>query len=280
MNYCTTCGNEMPEKAVFCSGCGSKVDGEVQTAKSAPITSQDVKVKVASTLSYAKENIERSGYFNYFKATLLRPSSITAKSEGMKYNGWIHLAVLTLVTTFSFYMIIKGIINVAINQIGFGIGSLFGVDNMLMREMRNAIVPRLIVAGFLVYLVIIATAFFSLKVMTKTKQTFNDTLNQFGGLLTPNIIILTLAGLLSFLFVSETVIAFSTMLIGFSLLLCLASYNFYLYKSAVIKGLDKLYVLLISNLILLLVVSIVVYIQVEPIITALENFNSFSNFRW
>ena len=54
------------------------------------------------------------------------------------------------------------------------------------------------------------------------------------------------------------------------MLLCFAAYNYFLYSRAEVKNLDKFYVLLISNALVLLVLALIVYSQVEPIITRLD----------
>lgn len=277
MKYCTSCGKEQQEQAVFCSACGFKSGEALQSSKAIAINTDEVKEKMASTIVLAKENLQKSGYVNYVKSTLIRPSSVRI-SDGGK-NGWIHLLVLTVATTFALYMIIRSAITFAFNQVG--LGAMFGLNDAIIKEVRNAIIPRLTVVSFSIYVVLIATAFLSLKIMTKNKQTFNQTLSQFGGLLTPNIIIALTVGILSWLVVSEDMIKVSTVLLAFTLLLCLASYNFYLYKNAAIDGLDKFYVLLISNVVLLLIVGVLLYIQVEPILDTIENLNSYSNyFNW
>ena len=64
-------------------------------------------------------------------------------------------------------------------------------------------------------------------------------------------------------------------LIALSFLLCFMSYNFYLYSRASVEGLDKLYVLLISNLFVLLLLFLLVYIQIEPVITLIDQISNY-----
>lgn len=271
MKFCTSCGKEQAIDAVFCSGCGLKSDGTNQSGKTVTINTNDMKEKVTNTISLAKDNIQKSGYGNFFKETLIRPSS--AIDNESSQNGWIHLILLTISTTFGLYMIIRSAINLAFSQIG--LGSMFGLNDAILKGVRDEILPRLTLMSFAVYIVLIATAFLSLKIMTKSSQSFNQAVSQFGGLLTPNIILVTLAGLLSFLSSNEEILGFSAIIISFSLLLCLASYNFFLYKNATIKRFDKFYVLLTSNLLLFLILSIIIYIQIEPIIAVIENLNRY-----
>lgn len=290
MNYCISCGNELLENARFCAKCGTVVkdiegsEVEVvaanvteQATETSSVTSDEMKEKLSNTFSNAKETVQQSQYFNYFTGTLKSPAS----AIGLKSNsyGWIQFLVLALATTLAIYGTLRGTLEHSLNQIGMS--SSYAMNTSIYTAIRNELIPRLFIGGLIIYLTFVASAFVVLKVTAKSKQSFHHLLTEFGGLLTPNVILLLIPALLTFFFASEMSILLSVILILFTFLLCFAAYNFYLYSRASIQGLDKMYVLLISNFLVLLVLFIIVYIQFEPILNLMEQIDYImSDFRW
>ena len=277
MNYCTSCGSELLENAAFCPNCGAKVerlnvsdtpsvDHVEESLKDEPITSEEVAEKLTHTFSNAKETVQRSPYFNYFIETVKRPtSSIGSNSTS---HGWIQLVVFAAMTALSVYAAVKSTIRLGFNEMG--ITSYFGVELNIPNAIRNELISRMFVASLVVYLTFIVSVFVLLKVTARSKRSFNLLVTEIGGFFTPNIILLFVAFILASLFASPVSMGITFFLIALSFLLCFMSYNFYLYSRASVEGLDKLYVLLISNLFVLLLLFLLVYIQIEPVITLID----------
>lgn len=287
MNFCTSCGNELTEQATFCSNCGTKVtDSETATTTASvtkgetnhvSVTGDELKEKFSNTFSSAKTTVQNSQYFSYFTNTLKQPTSaIGSQSSAF---GWINIVLLAAATTWAIYNILKGTIQVGMSEMG--ISSFFGLENSVYGAMRNELIPRFFVASLVVTLTFVAAAFLILKFTAKTNKNFNHMLSEFGGLLTPNIVLVLAAALFTTLFASPTNLLLALGALFFSFLLCFAAYNFYLYDRASINGLDNMYVLLISNVVVLVVLSILLYIQLEPMITFIDQIDSLmNNFNW
>ena len=282
MNYCTSCGSELVENAAFCPNCGAKVeslnvsdtlsvDNVDESLKDEPITSEEVAEKLTHTFSNAKETVQRSPYFNYFIETVKRPtSSIGSNSTS---HGWIQLVVFAAMTALSVYAAVKSTIRLGFNEMG--ITSYFGVELNIPNAIRNELISRMFVASLVVYLTFIVSVFVLLKVTARSKRSFNLLVTEIGGFFTPNIILLFVAFILASLFASPVSMGIAFFLIALSFLLCFMSYNFYLYSRASVEGLDKLYVLLISNLFVLLLLFLLVYIQIEPVITLIDQISNY-----
>ena len=282
MNYCTSCGSELIENAAFCPNCGAKVerlnvsdttsvDKADESSKNEPISSEEVAEKLTHTFSNAKETVQRSPYFNYFIETVKRPtSSISSTSTS---HGWIQLVVFAAMTALSVYAAVKSTIRLGFNEMG--ITSYFGVELNIPNAIRNELISRMFVASLVVYLTFIVSVFVLLKVTARSKRSFNLLVTEIGGFFTPNIILLFVAFILASLFASPVSMGIAFFLIALSFLLCFMSYNFYLYSRASVEGLDKLYVLLISNLFVLLLLFLLVYIQIEPVITLIDQISNY-----
>lgn len=285
MNYCTSCGNELIKNARFCAKCGTEVkvvegseaNSTEQSSVNPSVTTDEVKEKLSSTLSNAKETVQQSQYVNYFTGTAKYPTSaIGSKSTSF---GWIQFLVLAIATTLAIYGALKGALEVDFPNIGMSVKDI--MNTSMYTAIRNELVPRIFLGSLIVYLTFVASAFVVLKITANSEQSFHHLLTEFGGLLTPNVILLAVAALLIFVFSSEINLFLSVVIIGFTFLLCFAAYNFYLYSRASIQGLDKMYVLLISNFLVLLVLVIIIYIQVEPVVTLINDIGDmFNNFGW
>lgn len=285
MNYCVSCGQPLAENAAFCPNCGTKVEKDEATENTSihkadePVENEtdageEVVEKIAGTFSNVKETVQKSPYFTYFVETIQRPTSSIGMTSPS--HGWIQLILFAAMTALSIYEVIKHTI-----RIGLGFISYFGGEVNIPNDLRNEMISRIFVASFVVYLTFIVAIFILLRVIAQSKRSFNELVTEIGGLFTPNILLLFVAFLLTFLFASSFSIKLAVFLIVLSSLLCLMSYNFYLYSRVSIEGLDKLYVLLISNLFLLLLLFLLVYIQIEPVFTLVDQINSQrGGFRW
>lgn len=282
MNYCMSCGNELQENAAFCPKCGTKVgsadvsdtqsvDHVDESTKNESVTGEEVAEKLNHTFSNAKETVQRSPYFNYFIETVKHPTSSIGSTSTS--NGWIQLILFATMTALSSYAAVKSTIRLGFYEMG--ITSYFGGGINIPSVIRNELVSRMFVASLVFYLTFIVSVFVLLKVTARSNRSFNLLMTEIGGLFTPNILLLFVAFILTSLFASPVSIGISFFLMGLSFLLCFMSYNFYLYSRASIEGLDKLYVLLISNLFVLLLLSLLVYIQIEPVITLIDQIGNY-----
>lgn len=312
MNYCPTCGNELKKNASFCSNCGEKVEvgttdtvdqptaeqqalsnnennmeqsiAEQETVSTntsnvnQPTTQQQsvpnntAKEKSGNAFADAKETIQNNQYFNYFKGTLLQPTS-SFRQQSNSF-GWIHLAVFAVISAFAVYGILRGSLNVIVDEVGFI--SMNDID-WLLSSITSEVVPRVLFASVTTYLVFVASAFVVLKTTAKSTQSFSHLMTDFGGLFTPNIVILLFAALLNLLFPSPASLAIGLILFLFTMLLCFAAFNFCIYNRASVDGLDKLYILILSNLVLLFITGVLLTIQLLPIINTLEEISRLTN---
>lgn len=274
MKYCTSCGSELIADAKFCTSCGEPVkrlEGASAQNSSTTASAEETKEKVVAAVSNVKTTVQKSGYFNYFQETAKRPSSGVI-AEG--YNGWIHLTVLSFVTAFAFYGIVKGSINVMRGSSGlfyFGAGLVNNYAGDYISEIMSSVLLRVFIASLIIYLIFIVATFAMLKITSKNQPlTFTSVVNRFSGLLTPNIILLLGATVFTLLFASEITLTLLSMLLFFSIILCFLAYNYFIYTQTTFERLDRLYVLLVSNVTILLVLALLVVIQLYPIFRQLE----------
>lgn len=285
MNYCSNCGNQLAETVTFCSKCGTKVtvgkstniDSVKSVSTNKSVNNDEVQEILSNTFSKARETVKNNQFFHYFVTTVKHPTSEI--SSGSQSFGWIQVILLATITTLSLYSIFKGAIKIELNELG--LSSLLDINSSVMSSVRDELVPRVFLASLVVYLTFIASAFLVLKFTSKSEQTFSGMLTDFGGLFTPNIIILLVTSILTILFASPVNLAIAIGLVVLSFLLCFVAYNFYLFNHVSIDGLDKMYVLLVSNIIVLLILFALLYIQIEPMITVFNDIvNMINNFLW
>lgn len=286
MDYCKSCGNELIEDAAFCTKCGTKVEAEAveTTAKesvnastetaqpeNSTANNEEVKEKLSSTVSGAKIVVQNSGYFNYLKETTKLPTTAIGSKE--TNNGWIQMGVFALVSTLGVYFVLRGALVSTMRTYGGGFESMFGMNSFAI-SLLNDVIPNLFIASALLYLVFVGSAFITLKVTAKSNQSFTNLLTEIGGLFTPNILILSIVGIISLLLSSTITSAIGLLLISFSFLLCFAAYNFYLYSRVSVERLDKMYILLISNFLVLMLLTILAAVLLEPLILIIDQIDS------
>ncbi|WP_423188960.1 DUF6574 domain-containing protein [Alkalibacterium sp. f15] len=269
MKYCTNCGNELPNEASFCSKCGNRFNGATTATHIQEINAEVVKEKLGKTFSQAKGSIQNSGYIDYFKRTAKYPT--VALNEKQSNNGFIHFGILSLITVLAIYSIITGAISIAMNQTG--LGALLGLSGGFTNQV-NQLLPNLFLMSVTIYGVFVFSAYMILKILVKKELTLTQVFTEFGGLLTPNIILLGIAAILTYLIKSENIMVLGLSFIGFTLLLCFIAMNYYIYVKSYKSTNNTFYALLISNILVFLLFSIIIYLQIEPIITAIDNLGS------
>lgn len=266
MKYCKNCGNELVEEASFCTKCGSKFDETTRASPVQTIDTEVVKERIEKSFSQAKGSIKASGYVHYFKKTAKYPTESIDSQESN--NGWIHFGVLSLVTVLAIYFIISGTITVAMNQTGLAF--LSALKSGMMSQVTK-LLPNMLLMSVTTYAVFIFSAYMMLKFLVKKDITLSHTLTEFGGLLTPNIILLSVTAILTFLIKSESTLSIGLSVLVFTFLLMFIALNYYIFKKSISKTANTFYTLLISNILVFLLFSVIIYIQIEPMITAINN---------
>lgn len=278
MKTCTSCGNELMEGAAFCTKCGAKTKkinpelagngffvSETQDKRDT-VDSSEVQEKGSKTISKAKENLQQNGYLNYLSKTMTQPSAGVSMVNAT--YAWVQLAVLSLLSTVSIYFLIKTAYSTSMNT--FGLSPAYGISHAALGEIRNALLPRILVVSVLMHLAFAAAAFFILKFTAKEDFSFTQILNDIGSLLTPNLALFLLSILISILFTSENTLIVSVILVALALNLYGIAFNYYIYNKINSEKLDKLYVMLLGNLLVVFLIVVIIYIQVEPALTMLQ----------
>lgn len=273
MNYCTSCGNKLAEGTVFCPKCGTKL-GEVGTAPTnerQTTSSEGMKEQLINTYENTRELVQQSKYPDYFISAVKRPAS--ALEESTTSYGWIQAILFAVVSTLSMYGMITGMFKIAASDFSFM--SFLGIGEGIFSLVRREVVPRLFMVSLVTFLTFVLSAFIVLKFAGKSKHSFGQLLTNFGGLLSPNIVAIFVASIVTLLFATEFTVGLSAMILVFSFILCFAAYNYYLYSRISVEKIDRMYVLLLSNILLLILLFILIFIQVEPIITLLDRMGGF-----
>ena len=211
--------------------------------------------------------IKNLNYFNFVKETAVNPTATTDESG---YNGWIQLGLLTLFTTLTFVNIMNGLVKaVTSNLDGFG-GFVSGIAQTAGRSVVGNLAPRLFFIMLIIYATFIFGAFFIQKYAHKNSNIGVTTfVNKFSGLLTPNLILVAAATVLG-LMATEFTIQVALMFVLLSFLLMVIAYTYYMYNNIKIGGIDHFNVVIIGNVAVIAVVAIVVYTQIEPLLTILN----------
>lgn len=266
MIYCKACGNELSDGSSFCTKCGTRRDDTAPITRAQSIDTEVVKEKIGKTFNQAKGSIQKSGYIDYFKKTAKYPSlSLNLQKSN---NGMIHFGILSLVTVLAMYFLISGTITVAMNQTGLAFLSV--LENGLMSQVTK-LLPNLFLMSITTYGVFIFSAYMMLKFLVKKDISLTELLTEFGGLLTPNIILVSISAILTFFIKSQNMMFIGLSVLGFTLLLMFVALNYYIFKKSGNQSNSTFYVLLISNFLVFLLFSIMIYVQVEPIITTINN---------
>lgn len=281
MQYCISCGKPLKENAVFCANCGTKVEAlDTSTASNGgqkadhhSNSSEEVTEKISNSFSNAKESIQKSSYYNYFKMTAKNPSESTI-TEGN--NGWIQLLVMVLFSAAAFAAIVQGIINIGLRALDLSFFSSFAND--VTGQIIWSIIPRVLIASAAIYLIFILVAFGAVKLTNKTADaTFTNVLNEFSSLFTPNIILLVIATLLALIIPTFFTVGLAIVLAIVAVGLSFLAFNYFVYHKANTQKIDKLYVLFIANITLIIILSILFIVQVIPIFEMIDDISRYLN---
>ena len=267
MKFCISCGSELQENVEFCTNCGANVNETSASQGSDSGTQQANQGAQNTQFDDTLNKIKNLNYFNFVKETAVNPTATTDESG---YNGWIQLGLLTLFTTLTFVNIMNGLVKaVTSNLDGFG-GFVSGIAQTAGRSVVGNLAPRLFFIILIVYATFVFGAFFIQKYAHKNSNIGVTTfVNKFSGLLTPNLILVAAATVLG-LMATEFTIQVALMLVMLSFLLMIISYTYYMYNNIKIGGIDHFNVVIIGNVAVIAVVAIVVYTQIEPLLTILN----------
>lgn len=273
MNYCTSCGNKLAEGTVFCPKCGTQVVdmGAVSLNESPKSSSNEMKEQLTNTYENTRKLVKKSKYPEYFVNALKRPTSALDSTESS--HGWIQAVLFAIVSTLTMYGIITGTVKIATRELSFM--SFMGVNSSVFSLIRSQLVPRLFMVSLVTFLTFILSAFIVLKVAGNANKSFSQLLTEFSGLFSPNIVALFAIAIVTLIFASEVTVGLSAMVLVLSFLLFFAAYNYYLYSRIHVGKLDKMYTMLLSNLLIVILLVVLIYIQVEPIITLIDQISRF-----
>lgn len=265
MKFCISCGSELQENEQFCTNCGTSVNSTVASQGTDPVNQQPNSGAQNTQFNDSLNKIKNLNYFNFIKETAINP---TAETDGTGYNGWIHLGLLALFTTLTFVNILNSLVKTFTSNLGvFGglEGLLSGAAQTVGRSVVGSVAPRLFFITLIIYAIFIFGAFFIQKYAYKNSNIgVTPFVNQFSGLLTPNLILVAVATILGLL-ATEFTIQLALMLVLFSIVLMIIAYTYYMYNHIKIGGVDHFNVVIIGNVIVLAIVAIVVYTQIEPL---------------
>ena len=264
MKFCISCGSELQENVEFCTNCGANVNQMSASQGSGSDTQQPNPGAQNTQFNDTLNKVKNLNYFNFVKETAVNP---TATTDETGYNGWIQLGLLTLFTTLTFVNIMNGLVRVFTSNLGGLGGFVSGIAQTAGRSVVGNLAPRLFFIILIVYATFVFGAFFIQKYAHKNSNIGVTTfVNKFSGLLTPNLILVAAATVLG-LMATEFTIQVALMLVMLSFLLMVIAYTYYMYNNIKIGGIDHFNVVIIGNVAVIAVVAIVVYTQIEPLLT-------------
>lgn len=267
MNFCESCGSELKPDAKFCSDCGENVIEKIITPEKIVETTAGPKEKTDFDVKEQLEKLQKIDYFKFLKETAINPSIATEKTG---YNGWIQLFVLAALTTFAFNSIISGAYRMVSREMGGLMSLISNQTSSIMSGIKGELLPRLFIVSLVVYGVFFISAFLIKKFTTKSEtESINEVVNQYSTLFTPNLIILVLASLFGFMGSEQTMII-SMVLILLTFILNFSALTYYIYNNINVVGIDKIYTIVISNLLVITVLGVLLYLQLEPIIQLID----------
>lgn len=274
MKFCISCGSELQENVEFCTNCGANVNQMSASQGSGSDTQQPNPGAQNTQFKDTLNKVKNLNYFNFVKETAVNP---TATTDGTDYNGWIQLGLIALFTALTIYNILNGLLKSFLGPIGGLVGS-FSPEVSAIKSLVNSISIRLFFLTLITFALFVFGAYFIKKYAYKNKNIgVTSFVNQFSTLLTPNLIIVAAATLLA-LISSENTIKYALILVGISFLLVLLAYVYYLYNNVTIGGIDHFNVLLIGNIIVFAIIAIAIYLQVQSLISALENIQEMNRY--
>ena len=263
MKFCISCGSELQENVEFCTNCGANVNQMSASQGSGSDTQQPSPGAQNTQFDDTLNKIKNLNYFNFVKETAVNPTATTDESG---YNGWIQLGLIALFTALTIYNILNGLLKSFLGPIGGLFGS-FSQEVSAIKSVVNSISIRLFFLTLITFALFVFGAYFIKKYAYKNSNIGVTTfVNKFSGLLTPNLILVAAATVLG-LMATEFTIQVALMLVMLSFLLMIISYTYYMYNNIKIGGIDHFNVVIIGNVAVIAVVAIVVYTQIEPLLT-------------
>ncbi|ALV21634.1 MAG: zinc ribbon domain-containing protein [Carnobacterium sp.] len=266
MKICSNCGSEIKEDAKFCTECGSlaekqeKKDVHTQQQQAPQQASQHYTAQgqneapepqaVQMNINQEKVNKLTQNYFSYFKRTVKNPS--LSFTEVNPVNGYIQFGLLSLL--FSIMMIFLA--NwYSYSSVGF-------IDFIRSFAIQCA-----------VYLIMVGVTYFLKKVVYKTNESFGVVTTQLGGLFSAAVLLQLIMLIFSVLSPGGSVTLIATLSL-LTLLISFIAFNIYLFQSTSNSKLDKFYIALIGNL---LIVFIYIAIIRFGVTTFMENYEYIFN---
>ena len=261
MKFCISCGSELQENVAFCTNCGTNVNEMTASQETAPTSEQPNSGTQTTQLNDSLDKLKNLNYFKFLKETAINP---TTDTDSTGYNGWIQLGLLTLFTTLTFVNISNSLVRAFTASLG---GFFSGDAQIAGRNLISSVAPRIFFITFIIYALFIFAAYFSQKLASKNSNIrVTPFVNQYSGLLTPNLILVVAATLLA-LMANETTIQLALILVGLSFLLMVVAYTYYMYSNINFEEMDRFNVIVIGNVAVFTIVAIIINSQIQPLIT-------------
>ncbi|WP_027108979.1 zinc ribbon domain-containing protein [Lacticigenium naphthae] len=225
MKFCSNCGNELKAATKFCSECGKPVDGSATVTDEKP--GQTIINLDAMNIDKEQVGTLAADYWDYFLQTVKNPSSSFKKAESA--NGIIQFALMSLFSSITLTFLATNVFSASMElffkSFLFFLAFNFGSTGIVM---------------------LVKKVFYTATVNYKTLLT------QYGGLFSGFILLQSI--LLLFIAVAPLgLIVPSTILFAGTVTLAMTNFTVYLYQDKNSAKIDRIYIALIGNLIMLLV---------------------------
>lgn len=213
---------------------------------------------IGSTEKTTEQSKDMPPFVMDWKRSLVTPSN---KIYATHYFGGVQIALVSLLTALVPYFLMGRIAS----SLG-GFSSRFA-DHV--NELRTGLLFRGFFMVAIFYACLVGLVYLSAKICSKEKINFLGIMNQFGGLMTVNQLLLVIATLLVFMAKHDSsepfvytlfALYFGSFLVGF------LGFNYLLFDILRQKSrFSVLYVMTVNALIILTIFSVIIYQQLEPI---------------
>ena len=132
---CTNCKAQLNENAKFCRNCGQPVDSAtVQNAPQTPVQNTESNEEAVVTIDTDEIAQYFVGYGNFFKETLIKPSSVFSLDSNTWVFGLVNLIILAMLNAWMYNdEFFKKFLLEAV-YIGGILGALFLVNQFLIKR--------------------------------------------------------------------------------------------------------------------------------------------------
>ncbi|PGZ97696.1 zinc ribbon domain-containing protein [Bacillus pseudomycoides] len=258
---CNSCHAENGSGAKFCGSCGKPLEqtageGTAHIYEAVPAQEQKPNEKVERAKQFA------SNYFTFFKHVLKSPATVLKNGNVEVRNGITSLVLICFFIACIFYKMVSSTIFMAtgfIEKIG-GNGS----DHSFKPEVKASLLGesfKMFLFLLFLFLIIGAIIFLCGKLM-KSPYSFTEVLGVWGTISTPIVGLLLLTFLFSFMeiFLTLLVLGLAMICINAAIIVSIVKFDN--------GGLDPVYTLVISNILISIASYIVLFSYLRTILSA------------